>query len=344
MLQILLEKWGLSHINNYLDNHISLLNKLTDHQATKIAILLSFVIGFIVTLATVYLGIILFPDQDILSMSWAVIFSIIVANICLILIEFWLLFHITLLMTALYIHAVQKQHLVEENFKRSLIRAAFELDEPEKITLGINPYRKRKTGYWLIALLYKVKIILSNLIAKVVLKKIISRGGSRMYIPYIATIITGFWDAWVQYVVLKEVRLRIYSRVYVLNLLTYIKKTKISNTLYDETLIRLIAVRLDLFGLFNINIDYLLNQLEADFPNSVSQYEKIYDIDIFSQCYAELSTEKKKSIIQIAIALFAFKRGFLSKEEKKVLEIFNISFAEFKTYRRHVYKVKGFSL
>ncbi len=334
MIQKSLETWGVYYIDNYINNNQFHFPALSLEKITKIALWLSFLVGFLATLITVSFDLILIADQPLLSVDPSVLALIAVVNVLVIMLEFWLLFHIGFIVTARYIREVKQQQSLSIDIKQTLVRAVLELDEPApERSFGLNPYRKRSRHYWLLVALYKVKVLFSNLLAKVLLRKIVGRTGARTYIPFISTIITGFWDAWVQASVLKEVRLRISARLYILGVISTLKQSNPSQN-YIKTLARMVAVRIELFGDYNANLDYLLNQIESYYSGSVSNQDKLFETNLFLERYTKLPAIEQKNISKIACRLMALKRRLLSKEEKEVLKKLDINASELETQRQ----------
>ena len=334
MMQKSLEAWGVYNIDCYINNNRFHFPKWSSKKVTKIALWLSFLVGFFATLVTVLFDVILIADQPLLSVSLKVLALMVIVNVLVIALEFWLLFHIGFIVTARYIREVEQQQFLGADIRQTLVRAVLELDEPTPDNaFGLNPYRKRSRHYWLLLALYKVKVLFSNLLAKVLLRKIVGRTSARTYVPLISTLITGFWDAWVQASVLKEVRLRLSARLYIMGVMTTLKQSDPSEN-YVNTLARMVAVRIELFGNYNANLDYLLNQIESHYSGSVSNQDKLFEPRLFLEGHTSLSDVEQKNISQIACRLMVLKRGLLSKEEKKLLQRLDIDACELDIHRR----------
>lgn len=334
MIQKPLETWGVYCIDNYINSNSFLFSTISSEKITKIALWLSFLVGFIATLITVLLDIIIIGDQSLVSLAPLVLATIALVNVLVIALEFWLLFHIGFIVTARYLRDVEQQQSLAVDIRKMLVRAVLELDQPApKKSFGLNPYRKRSNHYWLLLALYKVKVLFSNVLAKVLLKKLIGRGGARAYVPLISTLITGFWDAWVQASVLKEVRLRISARLYILDVINTLKQSNLSQD-YIETLARMVAVRIELFGDYSANLDYLLNQIELHYSGSVENQDMLFESSLFFDRYKKLSAIEQKNISKIASRLIVLKRSKLSEEEHKLLEMLDIKASELDIHRR----------
>lgn len=317
------ERWGLYHINRYIDANTYLFRRLPLQHVTKTAIIISFIIGFGITLLVASGDVIFFSDLSEVITSPGQIAFFIAINIGLIAIEFWLLFHIGFQVVARYVVSLEQELCLDQQMKASLVRAILELNEPNIERFGLSPYRKKTRHYWIQLLLYKMKVILSNFIGKMIARKVLSRLGLRAYAPFISTVITGWWDAWIQGAVLKEVRFRLAGRLYALRLLNTIEfECVMSDAL--ETLIRLIAVRIELFGQYSHNLDYMITELDNKVIGSINDLPVLFDVKRLESVYLKLSASEQKKMAHIAVILLAFKRSRLTQEEARLLSLFHI--------------------
>ncbi len=91
----------------------------------------------------------------------------------------------------------------------ALVRAAMELPNPLDTDEFIDPLRHASRLQVLsVSLLYKAKVMLSNFLTKVVVRKIFLRGATRMWLEFIAIPVTAFWNALVCHWTLREARIR----------------------------------------------------------------------------------------------------------------------------------------
>ena len=98
---------------------------------------------------------------------------------------------------------------IDTNIAFALARAALELPNPPDSELGVNHLREApRLQLLLAAVIYKLKIMGSNMLAKVLLRKLTGRAATRVWLEFIAVPITAFWNAIVCWLVLKEVRVR----------------------------------------------------------------------------------------------------------------------------------------
>ncbi|MCR9143623.1 MAG: hypothetical protein NXI24_15350 [bacterium] len=95
-----------------------------------------------------------------------------------------------------------------------LSRAALEIPDPVREVLGIDPMRNvPKRTMLLVGILYKLKITASNVIAKLILRRILGKSAVRVGAAYIAVPITGLWNAIVTFRVAREARLRLFGNI-----------------------------------------------------------------------------------------------------------------------------------
>lgn len=93
-----------------------------------------------------------------------------------------------------------------------LARAALEVPDPVIKYLGIDPLRHlSKSKLFLVAALYKAKVILSSMAVKFLLIRVAGKGEVRTAFSWVAIPITGFWDAFTLYKVAREARLRLFG-------------------------------------------------------------------------------------------------------------------------------------
>jgi len=316
MLQDKIEQWGYNQVQHSLQFPHVLFSRIPHQYLTNTSILLSFIVGFLTTLVIVSFEIYL----TISGNNWfepLVLLQIILINGIFIGLEFYLLFKIGLASTAQYIRHISNEYHCCDEMKRALVRSALEISEPKMNKYGIQPYREQSKIRYLHIAIYSGKDIISNFVIKAVLKKYLSRSSVRIYIPLISTLITGFWDAWVQMKSLRDVRLKLDSRIYAIKLLRQQKNSSVSAE-FLEVLIRLIAVRLSYKQERDVTLEYLLDELQH-FPSvDFNRQNDIDDPQLLKQSFSHLNENELRSIKTITVNLFKFKRQ-LNKCEKQLL-------------------------
>lgn len=217
-----LERFGLFYLNLFkrLDTNHSVFD-LTDAQIIKRTkritwkeIILSSIVGIVCVFPTVWVDVYFENKPWYVHYGWVT-----VVTILSIVIEFYLLFIIAL--KAVYqvskiinIHATEDELVENELFsvKNILARAALELPDPELKILGIDPFKRvNKKNLLVLGLLYKAKILLTNLVSKYALRLISDKTIFGVSILYEALFVEAFWNGVIIVRVIKEARLRLFG-------------------------------------------------------------------------------------------------------------------------------------
>jgi len=294
---------------------------------------LSFLVGFIPSFLFVWIASISpqisfqFSAESILILS----FHLLLIGFFTV-IEFYLLFRIGLYETYLMAEYANLE-LIEEPelitpIPGMLTRIALEIPDPAIRLFGIDPYKTlNKRTVLLKTLLYKIKVMISNIGAKVLLKAILGRTGLRMYIEYISAPITGFWDAYVTYKILLELRKRIISRKIAEKILIHLKEnhSQISN-FGKQALLRAIANSIVFTKTFHPNFEYLLLKLVKEYSLEFDM-DEMDDQQKFEICVSQLPNKEAKLTFQIFLIASCFD-GKLTKEELELLPKLVSNFSE----------------
>ena len=212
---------------------------------------------------------------------------------------------------------------VEYATSMMLARAAMELPDPVVHYLGIDPLKHlSKSKLFMIAALYKVKVVLSSLMARIVLTDTFGKGGSRTAFSWIAIPITGFWDAFTLYKVAKEARLRLFGH----KLAEYLAQQILTDDLMAslspqarEGAVRAVATMMVLAQNYHPNMLVLLIRIGATFDmdnradyddwdrflkilNTVEAHERYFLLDLLCEASAfdgKLSRLKKYHLLEV---------------------------------------------
>ncbi|MEO8769256.1 MAG: hypothetical protein ABI402_04210 [Ferruginibacter sp.] len=218
----LLERFGLYYLNFFqrIDSDHNVFDLSDAELAKKVnkisrkGIILSSLIGIACVFPTVWVDV-YFADQPFLiHYGW-------VAGVTLIsiIIELYVLFIIALRVVydvseIVNIHA-SKNELIDEGIfsvKHILARTALELPDPELKILGVDPFKRiSKKNLFVLGLLYKAKIFLTNLILKNGLLAIAGKTISGIPVLYEALPVECFWNSVVIRRVVHEARLRLFG-------------------------------------------------------------------------------------------------------------------------------------
>jgi len=134
-------------------------------------------------------------------------------------IEFYFLFYISLKAVHRVSELIHMEDLAHESLrdgifgvKNILARTALEIQDPELKILGIDPFKRiSKKNLFVLGLLYKGKIIVSNVLLKMVLRYTLGAQLLGVSILYIAIPVEIFWNSVVIRKVIHEARLRLFG-------------------------------------------------------------------------------------------------------------------------------------
>ena len=217
-----LEKFGLFYLNLFkrIDRDHSVFDFTDEVIAKKVnritikGIVLSSLIGLACVFPTIWVDIHFTDSPWYIHYGWVA--GITIVSIA---IEFYVLFIIAL--KAVYevselinMHAT-KSELIDNNIfsvQHILARTALELPDPELKILGIDPFKRiSKKNLFILGLLYKAKIVVTNFILKYGLK--LTVGNTLLGIPvlYEALPVECFWNSVVIKRVVNEARLRLFG-------------------------------------------------------------------------------------------------------------------------------------
>ena len=181
--------------------------------------LLSALIGLVCVWPTVWIGVFRQNAPWYIQYGWVG-----AVTLAATLVEFYLLFVIALkavhevselINIRSHAAAPDRQHFLQTgpfSITHILSRAALEIQDPELHILGIDPFKRvSKKNLLLLGLLYKCKIVLTNLVAKWLLLHTVGATIGGVSINYIALPVECFWNALVIRRVVKEARLRLFG-------------------------------------------------------------------------------------------------------------------------------------
>jgi len=217
-----LEKFGLYYLNLFkrIDRSHSVFD-LSDVELSKRVkritnkgMLFSSLVGIACVFPTVWADIHFSDRPFLVHYGWVAIVTVIA-----VLIEFYVLFLIALkavheVSDLINMHATKNELTDESIFSVSniLARTAMEIPDPELTILGIDPFeRVSKKNLFILGLLYKAKIIVTNFILKYALKFTV--GDTLLGVPvlYEALPVECFWNSMVIKRVVHEARLRLFG-------------------------------------------------------------------------------------------------------------------------------------
>jgi len=322
----ILEDWGIEKVEYFYrwfakreSRHYNSIDALFHSKIIYLPIVLAFIIGFVFTLPIIFFELLLDVFNQPTLQSVTLYLLVTTASVFL---EFYFLFLLGFITLAYYIHHLYvideaHWHISEEEFVATLVRSVMELPEKKIINYNLNPYEYQEARIILLSLIYKAKVILTNMIAKFVVKKALSRSSLRIYSAYVAALVTGIWDALIFVKTIRESRYKIMVRFMVLYLLEHKREL-----LLEEQSIKMILFRYYYFGEYNNNFDRLLQEI---YSLKAFEYEK------------EIFLNTAPSNTKLLALLFAFKFRTFSSKERAIMQEFDI-FQEVKTLRKMIKK------
>ena len=217
----LLEKFGLYYLGRFSirQPHGHPFDQTDDELVLKVrkiskkGIFLSAIVGILTVFPIVWL------DLHFTNAGFWTHYGILAAAIIgFTLIEFYLLFLISLKavheVSAIINMEARSKDYLDGLFgvKNILARTALELPDPELLILGIDPFQRiSKKNLFVLSLIYKGKIILTNLILKLFLTLIAGPTLFGIPIAWEALLVEAFWNGVVIKRVVMEARLRLFG-------------------------------------------------------------------------------------------------------------------------------------
>lgn len=98
----------------------------------------------------------------------------------------------------------------DDSLAHAMARAALDQPDPVKIVEGIDPWRETSLArLYLFVVAYKLKRFLSKFAAEILVKRAAPNAVIRVFAPAIALPVTGAWNAFVSWKILREARIRV---------------------------------------------------------------------------------------------------------------------------------------
>ncbi|MEO5712540.1 MAG: hypothetical protein ABIT37_03550 [Luteolibacter sp.] len=216
------ERFGLYYLNLFsryrTDNHAF---ELTDEELAREVgrisgkgVFLSALVGLLCVFPIIYVDVRFANAPALVHYGWVIAVMVVATAI-----EFYLLFYISLRAVHKVGELIHMEDLAQDSLKDGvfgvkniLARTALEIQDPELKILGIDPFQRiSKKNLFVLGLLYKGKIIVSNLVLKFGLRA--TYGDHLFGIPvlYAAIPVEIFWNSVVIRKVIHEARLRLFG-------------------------------------------------------------------------------------------------------------------------------------
>ncbi len=198
-----------------------------------------------------------------------------------------------------------------------LARAALEVPDPIIHYLGIDPLKHlSKSKLFLVAFLYKAKVVLSGMLVKFVCIRLFGKGEIRNAFSWVAIPITGFWDAFTLYKVAREARLRLFGNKLAAHIVNNVLTEEIIDQLSPksrEASVRAVATMMVLAQNYHPNMLVLLTRLCETFQiDDQAEYDNWED---FLSLLDELEQKERYFVLDLLCISAAFD-GHLSRLER----------------------------
>jgi len=312
-----LERWGVEKITFFYEREAKKkrgcpqrVNTLFLSTSLGLFTFLAFMVGFVMTLPIIYV------EVEYGVFAWEqfnsdIVLAYLLLFVLFVFLEFYLLFLLGFYLLAKELHHIvcfYHQHhtlsLKEQPFLAMLVRTIMELPEPQVKRYAIDHriHFKQERHLFLWTLLYKVKVIMTNLVLKFIAKRVLTRTSLRIYTPYISAVGTALWDGIVFYKTLQESHYKIVVRLAIEML--YERK---HHLLKKEAYWRVLLARYLYYGEYHHNLEYLIDKLSLE-QSRLGEVESFVD--------SKWLFEVDRGYV---ILLYAFKALPLNKKEKEVL-------------------------
>jgi hypothetical protein len=191
---------------------------------------------------------------------------------------------------------------------RILVRTALEINEPVVLLYGIDPFQQiSKRNLLIRSLLYKLKIIISNLIIKWSLIIFLGEEIIGISVLYEAVLVEIFWNSVIIYRVIKDARLRIFG-FYIANTITEnsipLSLLKNLSAQGKEACLRAVANTVVMTKNYHSNMMILL--LEFDLQLQVKPNTKIDNWQAFLTQLQSLPEQEKNIVLDVLCIAIAF--------------------------------------
>lgn len=324
-----LERFGLYYLKIFrrrtmsfdqLPNDQTIKNRID--RITLLGILSSGIIGILCVFPMIWV------DVKFESTPWYIHYGwVALATIIFTLIEFYGLFLISLrsvheVAEIVNIHATNKEYQLQGPFSilNILSRTALEINEPEMNILGINPFQKvSRKNLLLLGFMYKLKIILSNMILKYSLLFLFGKHILGIPILYEALLVECFWNTIVIRKVILESRLRLFGFVLANQITDQLGLDNHHLQLSPQAkmaCLRAIGNTIVLTKNYHPNMVILLLECKNQFD--IHTPDQLDDWNLFIKDLSSLSEQERNAVLDLLCIAAAFD-GKISDLEKKYL-------------------------
>ncbi|MCP4693408.1 MAG: hypothetical protein GY859_35540 [Desulfobacterales bacterium] len=308
-------------------------------KITIIGSIIAFVIGGVAAGGTVYTEL-LFSDQSILvKYAWVAAAAILLTAVELAVL-FWISVRAVFLISRVTGHDIgDPDKPMETPIPNLLARAALEIPDPVMEFMGVNPLaRVSRKKMLMVGAIYKLKIVMSNVLARMILKRLVGKSALRASVAYISVIITGVWNAVVYVKVVREARLRLFGNL--------IAEHLVDQILTDENLsnlspaarigsIQAVANSIVIAQRNHPNMMILLKKLSELFR--ITEGENLDSWEHFLETLQTVSKQEKYFLLDLLCISTAFDARISGLEKKLAHQAFG---EHTEIYFKRIYRLK----
>jgi hypothetical protein len=325
-----LEKFGLYYLDFFKQrdkthsafdfSDIQLANRVK--KITRKGILLSCLIGIACVFPTVWV------DVHFAEKPWYIHYGWVVSvTLVSIIIEFYILFLIALkavyeVSDVINLKATQNEFIENKLFgiKNILARTALEVPDPELKILGIDPFKRiSKKNLFVLGLLYKAKIIVTNFILKYALLFLVGKTIFGISILYEAILVECFWNSVVIKRVILEARLRLFGFVLANKIVDDAKKENVLqqlSTAAKQGIVRAIGNAVVMTQNYHPNMIILLLRFQQELQ--IEKENKFDDWNLFLQTLDTVPEKEKYFLLDLFTVSAAFDGKISQLEEENL--------------------------
>ena len=201
----------------------------------------------------------------------------------------------------------------------ALARAALELPNPPQNPFGIDPYREiSKWRMVLATVFYKLKISLTNFIVRLLIRRVGGRAIVKAYLTFTDVLITGAWDAWVAWRMVRQARIRALGPSACETLLIEILRgEKAVRREVLEAMMRAVASTIVRSHEVHPNLLALMRSISRRLGRV--EVKELDDTQAFIAALDRLTQHERDLVLEV-LALAAFPDGKVSRAEERLLE------------------------
>lgn len=310
-------------------------------NVTILGFIVAFVIGGISAGGSVYTELRFAHSDMVTRYSW-----LIGVTVILTVIEFAVLFWVSIRTVFMISRITGHNRLEDDNrlleafIPNLLARAALEIPDPVMHILGIDPLaRVSKKKLLLLGIMYKFKVAISNVLAKLFLRRVAGKSVLRISVAYISVLITGLWNALVLFKVARDARLRLFGNLIAKHIVEKIftpeKLERLSSTARRGCM-QAVGNSVVIAQRYHPNMVILLMRLSSYL--NIAEGIDFDKWEAFLETLKAVSSEERYFLLDLLCIATAFD-GRVSRLEKRVL---HQAFGEYTDiYFERIFKLKN---